>query len=439
MNENHPHHISKGKVFLVLLLLALLAGAVGLAGYLPRKHREEAAAQAAHEQQTDLPVVTAAHVRRAPADSDLILPGTITPLSEASIYARAAGYVRKRYVDIGDHVRAGQLMAEIEAPELDQQVAQAKAAVSQSQQQLGQARAALVQSQAQRDMAKVTADRYANLVQKGAVARQDADQQVTNYKSSDALVSAQQANVGAAQDNVSEAQANLQRVISLQDFKNVRAPLSGIVTARNIDVGALISSAGAGQGMSPMSVTGQASANGNEMFRVAQIGTVRILENVPQANAPTVSLGMPADVRVNEVSNRIFPGRVARTANSLDPASRTMLVEVQVANPDGKLLPGMYVDVTFRSRRTAPPVLVPGDALITNAAGPQIAVLQPAQNSKGMRIHLQPVQVGRDYGPETEISAGLDGTEIVVMNPGDEVHEGAVVKAEISKKGPAKQ
>ena len=440
IEQEHPHHISTGKVIMVLLLLAAIVAAVGVAGYLPRKHREAAAERAAQDEKTDLPAVTAVKVHRAPSDVEIVLPGNISAVSEAALFARAAGYVRKRYVDIGDRVRTGQLMAEIEAPELDQQVAQARAAVSQAQQQLGQTKAALVQAQSQRDLAKVTSDRYANLVQRGAVARQDADQQLTNFKSADALVAAQQANVGAGEENVAQAQANLQRVLALQEFKSVRSPINGIVTVRNIDVGSLISAAGAGQGSAtPTAASTAGSAGGNEMYRVAQIGTVRILESVPQQNAPSITIGMPAEVSVNELPDRKFIGKVVRTSNSFDPGSRTMLVEVQVANPDGKLLPGMYAEVRFRSHRPSPPLLIPGDALITNAAGPQVAVLLAEAGTQGRKIHLQNVSVGRDYGPETEITGGLEGTETVVINPGDDVREGAVVKAESAPKGAAKQ
>jgi multidrug efflux pump subunit AcrA (membrane-fusion protein) len=445
--DAHPHHISRGKIILVALLLVVIVVAVALAGYLPRRKREEAANAAASSERNTLPVVTTAKVRRAPVDTTVALPGNLSALLESSIYARAAGYVRKRYVDIGDRVREGQLMAEIDAPELDQQVAQSRAAVSQAGQQLSQAKAALVQAESQRDLAKLTAERYNNLVAKGAVARQDADTQESNYKTSDALVVAQQANVEAAADNVKQAQANLDRVISLQDFKSVKAPFAGVVTARNIDAGALISATGTGQGASPNSMSGAQAANGNEMFRVAQIGTIRILISVPQANAPGIVTGMPADVAVNEFPGRTFAGKVTRTASSLDPNSRTMLVEVQVPNRDGKLLPGMYAEVRFRSHRDSPPLLVPGDSLITTNAGIQIAVLKDApadanKDGKVKQIHLQPVKIGRDYGAETEIIAGLEGTETVVVNPGDEVREGALVTAEAvpaGGRGAAKQ
>ena len=323
-------------------------------------------------------------------------------------------------------------MAEIDAPELDQQVAQSRALVSQAEQQLSQARSALVQAEAQRDLAKVTSTRYNNLVTRGAIARQDADTQESTYKTAEALVEAQQASVRASGDNVLQAQANLQRVIDLQEYKNVRAPFNGVVTARNIDTGALISAGGAGQGVSPMSVGGAQAANGNEMFRMAQIDTIRILTSVPQANAPDIFPGMPADVTVLEFQNRKFAGKVTRTTNSLDPNSRTLLVEVQVPNRDGKLLPGMYAQVHFRSHRDAPPLLVPGDTLIAGASGLQVAVLLDApQEGKGTKqVHVQSVQIGRDYGTETEIQSGLAGSELLVVNPGDDVKEGAFVRAE---------
>ena len=427
----HPHHISAGKVFLVILLLAIIVAAVGVAGYFPRRAREQAANAAASEQRSAVPVVTAAKVRRAADDTELTLPGNLSPLTETSIYARASGYVRKRYVDIGDRVREGQLMAEIDAPDLDLQVAQSRAALAQAKQQFTQAQAALVQAESQRDLAKVTADRYNNLVTKGAVARQDADTQQSNFKSSDALVAAQDASVHASEENVRQAQANLDRILSLQDFKSVKAPFAGIVTARNIDTGALISSTGAGQGASPMSASGTASANGNEMFRVAQIGTIRILVSVPQTSAPGISIGMPVTVMVNEYPSRVFTGKVTRTTNSIDPTSRTLLVEVQVPNADGKLLPGMYTLARFKNHRDRPPLLVPGDSLIAANTGLQVAVLTDAPDGS-KRIHLQTIALGRDYGAETEVISGLEGDETVVVNPGDEVREGALVKAELA-------
>ena len=304
----NAHPISRGKVALVLLLLAILVAAVAVVGYVPRRNQTRAATTAASEERSAVPVVTAAKVVQAPRDSEFVLPGSISAIEEASIYARAAGYVRKYYVDIGDRVKSGQLMAEIETPDFDQQVAQTRAALAQARQQLSQTQAALVQAQAQRDLAKVTWDRYDNLVKRGAVARQDADQQQSTYKTSEALVNAQQANVNASEENVRQAQANLDRMVTLQEYQNVRAPFDGVVTARNIDTGYLISATGGGQGAAPINVPGAqaASASGNEMFRVAQIGTLRIVVDVPQSNTADIAIGMPADVLVQQLPGRVF-------------------------------------------------------------------------------------------------------------------------------------
>jgi len=432
--DANPHHISPWKVILVLLLIAGVIIAVGLAGYVPRKAQQESANAAAKEERDTLPKVLSARVKRAPADVDVSLPGTISPLVEASIYARAAGYVKKRYVDIGDRVKQGQLLADIEVPELDQQVAQARAALSQTRQQLAQAKASLLQSEAQRDLAKLTSERYTGLVSKGAVSRQEADVQLSTYKTADALVAAQESSVGAVDESIRQAQANLDRVLALQEFKSVRAPMAGVITVRNIEAGGLISAAGGGVGTSA-NPSAAGGASGNELFRLAQVNIVRILENVPQGNAVSITPGMTTEVTVVEFPNRKFQGKVARSSNSLDPASRTMLVEVHVDNPDGKLMPGMYAEVRFRSHRDTPPMLIPGDALITGTQGPRVAVLQDAPGAApgAKKIHLQPVQIGRDYGAQTEITSGLTGNEIVVVNPGDDVREGAMVLTDPQK------
>ena len=377
------------KKFAILLALVVVFAIVGLVGYLPRRDRALAANAAAHSEQTDLPAVNAVKVVKSPADSEFTLPGSISAMSEASIYARAAGYVRKRYVDIGDRVKPGQLLAELDTPELDQQVAQTRAALAQARQQLAQSQAALVQYESQRDLAKVTAERYDRLLTRGAVARQDTDQQDSTYKSSEALVNAQQATIHAAEESVREAQANLDRMTALQDFQRVRAPFSGIVTARNIDAGYLITASGAAQGGGPLDVpltqNNQTSSNGNEMFRIADTATLRILISVPQAYAPGIMIGMPAKVEVTEFPGRAFAGRVARTASALDPNSRTLPVQIEIPNKEGTLLPGMYAEVSFRSHRASPPLLVPGDSIIAGQKGSQVAILEnvPESNAPG--------------------------------------------------------
>jgi multidrug efflux pump subunit AcrA (membrane-fusion protein) len=393
--------------------------------------------RAASDERTGIPTVTAAKVVRAPVDVELSLPGSISATAEASIYARAAGYVKSRSVDIGDKVQVGQIMAELDTPELDQQVSQLRAAVAQARQQLTQSQAALAQSQAQLDLAKVTNERYVNLLQKGAVARQDADQQESTFKTSVAVVTAQEATIRAADENVRQAQASLDRMLSLQEYKNVRAPVTGVVTARNIDTGYLISTSGAGQGTTPLDLPGSQSAavGGNEMFRVAQIGTLRILISVPQTSSPGIVIGMPTRVVVNEFPGRNFPGKVTRMSGSLDPNSRTMLTQIDIPNNDGKLFPGMYAQVYMQIHRPSPPLLVPGDSIMAGPGGMQVGILLETDSKEGAKkIHLQTVQLGRDYGAQTEIIGGLEGSETVVVNPGDDVREGNLVKAEVRAK-----
>ena len=243
-----------------------------------------------------------------------------------------------------------------------------------------------------------------------------------------------------AEDNVRQAQANLDRMVTLQEYQNVRAPFDGVVTARNIDTGYLISATGAGQGSAPINGPGaQApSASGNEMFRVAQIGTLRIVIDVPQTNTADIIIGMPAEVLVQQLPGTVFHGKVTRTANSLDPNSRTMPTQIELPIRTESFFPACTRRSGSAIHRDTPPLLVPGDAIITGPSGTQVAILEDAppeiandpQKQGAKRIHLQTVQLGRDYGPQTEIAAGLEGWEWVVVNPGDEVREGNIVKPE---------
>jgi multidrug efflux pump subunit AcrA (membrane-fusion protein) len=404
-----------------------------------RANRVKAAEEAAQHEREALPVVNVVEVKRSDPVSQLLLPGNITPLTEASIYARASGYLTRRLVDIGDRVRRNELMAVIEAPDLDQQVAQARAAVSQAEQQLAQAQSTLEQARANLELQRATWDRYKILVERGAIARQDADTQLATFKTA-------QATVGADEANVRAAKANLDRVIALQSFEQLRAPFDGIVTARNVDVGAFISAQGGSTGGGlGTSAAGVSSGNAGELFRVAQIDRLRILIDLPQTQTPDVRVGQRADVIVQEYPNRQFPGTLTRTASALDPASRTMTTEIQLPNPARILLPGMYAQVQISSHRTNPPLLVPGDSIVSEANGLHVAVVQgPPPAKQGQvknigdsrwRVHLQSVQVGRDYGAQTEITSGLQGGEFVIVNPSDVVHEGARVAAQLAPAG----
>jgi len=395
-------------LIVVLPILALL-----LLGYLPRRARLRALVTASEKEERSLPMVNTARVRRAASTSELVLPGNIQAITDAPIYARADGYVVHRYVDIGDHVRAGQVLAEIETPDLDQQVRQAHANLLQARSALAQAEANLVQAKSTEHLAQLTVERWKVLVARGVLARQDGDQKEADYEVAVANRKAQEASVNAAQSNVSATEASLGRLLDLQGFEKITAPFSGLITARNFDVGALVASG---------------SVSGRELFHMAQIGVVRIFVDVPQSYAPFVHAGLAAVVTVQQLPNRSFDGKVTRTSQSLDPSTRTLLTEVDVPNPAALLLPGMYAQVLLRSVNAEPPLLVPGDALVTRANGTRVAVV-----GREGAVHLQQVTVGRDYGTETEVLSGLQGGELVIINPTDDIREGVRVKPAAGK------
>lgn len=431
-----------------LLVLAVILGAaagVYFLGYLPRERTTKRLDAAAAVRRITPVLVNAAVVKRAAPSTQLLLPGNITPITEAYIYARAAGYLKTRYVDIGDRVQTGQKLADIEAPDLDQQVSQSEAALAQAQGQLGQARAMLEQLTATRDLAQITWQRYKVLTAKGAVSRQDGDNQSTAAKTADASVVAQQKTVSAAEEYVRASQATLDRLLTLQRYEQITAPFAGIITARNVDVGALISATGSSLGPARSNAAGPSDVpSGGEIFRLAEISRLRILVAVPQTNAPGIRVGQDATVTVQQNPNQSFKGRVTRTSSSLDAQSRTLLTEVDVDNPKGVLLPGMYAMVSFITQRDDPPFLVPDAALVVRASGTVLAVLKPltqeeqqkaaadgidsATLARARRVHFQTVTPGRDYGIELEILDGLEAGAEVAVDPNDAVQEGALVQ-----------
>src|ERR1700730_15821108 len=289
MNNNqtdHTHRRPSRKLLPIVVILGA-AAAVYLLGYLPRERTTKQLAAAAATRRITPPLVNATAVKRAAASTELLLPGNVTPITEAYIYARAAGYLKRRYVDIGDRVRAGQKLADIEAPDLDQQVSQSKAALAQAQGQLGQAQATLVQLTATRDLAAVTWQRYKILTANGAVSQQDGDNQATAAKTSDANVVAQQKTVRATEEFVRASQATLGRLYARQGYEQITAPFDGVITARNVDVGALISATGSTQGPARSNAAGPSDVpSGGEIFRLAEIGKLRILIAGPHTNAP---------------------------------------------------------------------------------------------------------------------------------------------------------
>ena len=297
------------------------------------------------------------------------------------------------------------MLAEIEAPELEQQIKQAEAAIDQANSAVQQAEAALEQGQANANLAKVTAQRYANLLAKGVVSRQDNDTYQAQFEAQQANVQALEKAVAAARSNVAAAEANLARLHELQGYQTVRAPFAGVITLRNVDSGVLVN-------------------EGNTLlFRIAQTDRLRIYLNVPQAEAGSVRRGQAANLLIPDLPGRKFSGIVSRTANALDPTTRTLLVEVQVPNPAGVLLPGMYTQVDLSIPRSNPPLLIPGDTLVVRSDGPQVAVVKPDGT-----VHFTRIQLGRDFGDHLEVLSGLEEGQQLAVNPSDGVREGVRVK-----------
>lgn len=386
----------------LLILLILIAGFV--VGYLPRHRRELLLSTEADTKNESLPEVSVATATRGSAIGNLVLPGNIQAVTEAPILARAEGFVQRRLVDIGDRVNAGQLLAEIEAPEMDQQVRQAQATLQQTQADLERATASLEQGKANQALAKVTAERWSSLLARGIVSRQDNDQYQAQYQSQTANVRALDRAVAASKSSVTAAEANVARLTDMQGYLKVRAPFAGVITLRNVDVGAMVNT-------------------GNTLlFRIAQTNLLRTYVNAPQFSASDVHVGQTATLSTQDLPERKFSGKVARTASSLDPASRTLLVEIQVPNPDGKLLPGMYVQVDLNLPRKYPPVLIPSDTLVVRPGGTMVALVDA-----GDVVHFQRITAGRDFGERIEVLAGLNDGQKVIVNPNDSVQEGVKV------------
>jgi RND family efflux transporter MFP subunit len=388
---------------LVLGFVLLLAGAF-IAGYMPLQKRAATVQAETEEREKALPRMDVMRVARGSGENEITLPGTMQAVTEAPILARADGYLKRRLVDIGDRVTAGQVVAEIDAPELDQQIRQAEAAVEQAQAAAGQAQASFEQGKANRDLARITAERWKALAGKGIAPQQDSDQYQAQYAAQSANVQALEKAVSAQASNVAAAKANLDRLREVQSYRIVKAPFDGVITLRNVDVGALV------------------SAGSTLLYRIAQTEKLRTFVNIPQANANSVHVGQAAVLTVSNLPGRQFRGTVIRTANALDPASRTMLVEVDVPNSNASLLPGTFAEVNFSGPHVGSPLVVPASAIIFRTDGAQVAIVQPDGT-----IHLQKIAAGRDYGDRVEILQGVSEGATIVAAPGDAVREGAKI------------
>lgn len=397
------------RLTVIVLLAAGVMAVLFAVGYLPKLETNRRAVLNANPGRKALPEAGVVTVQRAPSEFDLTLPGTIQSETEAPLYARADGYVRRRLVDIGDRVSAGQLLAEIDSPEQDQQIREAEAGVRRSESMERQSGHAIEQSRANLELARVTHERWSSLVAKGVLAKQEGDEKRSAYVARQADVAAAESGLASAREALAASHAALGRLREMQRFRKVVAPFGGVITARNIEVGSLV---GAGS-----------SSAVRELFRIAKISVLKVQVNVPQSEVQLIRVGTSIDVTVDELPRQIFTGHVVRTANALDPASRTLLTEVSLPNPGGRLLPGMYANLVFHLRRPDPPVLVPATALLLGAQGTRLAVV-----GQGGKIHYQPVTVGRDYGAQVEIVSGIAEGQKVVMNVTDEMPEGTPVK-----------
>lgn len=373
-----PRHLSRRRLAaltVVVLALATVAFAVGWVPHAERRAAVEQSARAATTSVRRVEVVAPAVVSSA---RELLLPGSVQPLEETVVYARVNGYVRRWLVDIGDRVRGGQMLAEIDTPELDQELAAARA-------QQAQAQAALLQARANRDLSRTELGRYERLAPAGIATAQELEQRRAR-----ALVD--EAGVRVAEANVAAQEANLARLAKLEAFARVAAPFDGVVTQRSIDRGALV-----------------AAGTSTPLFRVVAMDPVRVFVQVPQDVAPSVRAGAAAKVFVREYPGVAFEGQVSRAAGALDAASRTMNTEVRVPNRAGKLLPGMYAQASLNLTVPHRVLTVPATALITDAKGSRVAVV-----GDDGRLRLVEVSVERDTGSAVELASGLSGAERVV-------------------------
>ena len=374
--------------FLILFFIFLVLGI-----YAVSQRRTEHRVLAEQTERMAVPYVSVIHATPIGSDSDMVLPGTLRPYVESPIYARTNGYLKKWYKDIGSRVDKGEILAEIDTPEIDQQ--------------LNQARADLVTAQANLSLSSITAARYGDLIKSDSVSRQDLDNA--------------NGDLAARKAMMQSADANVKRLEEMESFKRVYAPFAGVITQRNVDPGTLIN---AGNG-------GTAT---KEMFDLAQIDPMRVYVSVPQSYSPSVHIGLKACLSLTELASRTFCGQVVRTANAIDPGTRTLLTEVDVPNPAGTLLPGAYAEVHFDVKLTGTHLSLPINALLFRPEGTLAAVVNGDN-----RIEFKKLTIGRDLGNAVEVLDGIEPTDRIVINPPDALEEHQVVNVSTGEdQGPAK-
>ena len=383
-----PPRVSRGSLLTVLIVVLLAAVVVGVFGVLTRQHASAALVRYTDTQAA--PPVTLEEPTLQGNAQEIVIPGNIQAFTLAPIYARTTGYVKSWNHDIGSHVRKGDLLAVIETPELDQQ--------------LEAARADLATAQSNAGLAKVTSDRYGDLIGRNAVSQQDTDNAAQAFQ--------------ARNTQVASAQANVKRLEELQSFERITAPFDGVVTARNIDIGQLISASGS------TTTAGAGTVSGNrEIFDVSAIRTLRVFVNVPQIYAPDARNGATATLTVPQYPGRKFTGKLVRSSSAVDPATRTLLAEIDVDNASGDLLPGSYTEVHLKVSNAAPALLVPVSATILEPDGLRVAVVDDTHHA-----HLVRVTPGRDFGSTVEVLSGLQPGQKIVANPPDSLTDGEAVR-----------
>jgi RND family efflux transporter MFP subunit len=365
-------------IFAALVVLVIIAVVVA-AGIIPRLHSRQALRQ--ETERAARPEVAVTRPERAAPAEEVVLPGNIQAFIDAPIYARTSGYLKRWYFDIGTRVKQGQLLAEIESPEVDHQLTQAKED--------------LATAEANLKLAQITATRYVDLFKTDSVAKQDVDNAVQD--------------AAAKNTTVKSAKANVLRLQQMVDFEKIYAPFNGVVTARNTDIGQLIDS-------------GSSGGPARELFHIAAIDRLRVFINVPQVYSHETRPGITADLTLPELAGRRFPGKLVRTADSMDPNTRTLLVEVDVVNSTGLLFPGAYTEVHFHIRSNGSTLIIPSESLVFRSQGLRVPIV------KDNRVSLLPVVVGRDFGTTIEVLSGLPDDAAVILNPPDSLVEGEAVR-----------
>ena len=388
--QQHPH---RGPILKRAKLVGIVALALLLLGAAATLVERSVHADELHKSTVELnqQFVTTTSAKLAKSGQDLTLPGTLQGLIESPIYARASGYVLRWTKDIGSRVNKGDLLAEIDTPEVDQQLSQAVAARQQAASSL--------------ELAKTSAERWAALSKRDAVTQQELNERTSAYTQ--------------AQANLAAADANVRRLQRTEEFKRVLAPFAGVVTARTVEVGDLINGGNGGAG--------------NALFRLSQVDTLRVYVYVPQAYAQRIKIGDKVTITQAELAGKSFAGTVARTAGAIDAATRTLQLEINLPNKDNALLAGSYVQVSLPVSGSSGALLAPSNVLLFRAAGPRVAVV-----GEGGKVHLQPVTLGHDLGNNIELLSGVTTAEKLVVNPPDSLADGDVVQVRVPAAGAAK-